>query len=136
MGRRLIWRVFHTGDERSGLEVLKQSLLGGPYVTGSPTIASVSHGTRSAAGADARPVIWHADTEAAYWALSKWNFGCSRSSYVHSVATRDADGLVEPDLGHTGREYSDAAQVRTYRARRVQVRARLQSSSTILLVTT
>src|SRR5262249_7149646 len=66
----------------SGLEILRQSLLGGPYVTGAPTAVLY----RSSFIRERVPFypdgFEHADTEAAYWLLSRSDFG-----FVHQVLT-------------------------------------------------
>ena len=66
----------------TGLEVLRQSLLGGPYVTGSPTATLLRSDLvrRRTPFYDTR--YWHADTEAVYWILTQSDFG-----YVHQVLT-------------------------------------------------
>lgn len=65
-----------------GRQILRQSLRGGPYVTGSATSVLV----RSELVRQRRPfydaTFRHADTEAAYWALTRSDFG-----FVHEVLT-------------------------------------------------
>ena len=65
-----------------GTDVLRQCLLGGPYVTGGPTATLL----RSALVRPRTPFFdhryWHADTEAVYWLLAQSDFG-----YVHQVLT-------------------------------------------------
>ena len=86
------WRLF--GDELDlnglpvdrevfpGREIVRQSLTGGPYVTGSPSSllmrADVLHRGRPFYD----ETIWHADTEAVYAALLDSDLG-----YVHAVMT-------------------------------------------------
>jgi glycosyltransferase involved in cell wall biosynthesis len=65
-----------------GNEILRQSLLGGPYVTGSATsVLFRSHVVRQR-----RPFcdesFRHADTEAAYWVMTRSHFG-----FVHELLT-------------------------------------------------
>ena len=71
------WKTVVTGSE-----VLRQCLLGGPYVTGSPTATLL----RSELIRRRRPFYdtryWHSDTEAVYWVLTQTDFG-----YVHQVLT-------------------------------------------------
>lgn len=67
----------------NGKAVLRQSLLGGPYVTGSPTstlLRSELVRSRTPAFFDGR--YWHNDTDALYWLLARCDFG-----YVHQVLT-------------------------------------------------
>jgi hypothetical protein len=67
----------------SGHEILRQSLLGGPYVTGSPTALLLrSRFVRERGDPFYRPGYLHEDTEAAYWMLSRHDFG-----YVPEVLT-------------------------------------------------
>jgi glycosyltransferase involved in cell wall biosynthesis len=65
-----------------GVDILRQSLLGGPYVTGSPTSLLL----RTELVLQRQPMLdlsfWHADTEAAYWAFTQSDFGL-----VHQVLT-------------------------------------------------
>jgi hypothetical protein len=73
------------GYERTiatGREILRQCLLGGPYVTGSPSATMVRSELmrRRTPFYDER--YRHSDTEALYWALSESDFG-----YVHQVLT-------------------------------------------------
>ncbi|HET8743479.1 MAG TPA: glycosyltransferase family 2 protein [Gaiella sp.] len=86
------WRLF--GDERDldslptdrevfdGRTVVRQSLTGGPYVTGSPSSLLL----RTTLLEGDRPFydesIWHSDTEAIYAALLRSDLG-----YVHEVVT-------------------------------------------------
>ncbi len=86
------WRLF--GDERDldslptdrevfdGRTVVRQSLTGGPYVTGSPSSlllrATLLDGERPFYDES----IWHSDTEAIYAALLRSDLG-----YVHEVVT-------------------------------------------------
>ncbi|HEY1316410.1 MAG TPA: glycosyltransferase family 2 protein [Gaiella sp.] len=86
------WRLF--GDARDldtlatdsedfdGRAIVRQSLTGGPYVTGSPSSLLL----RSSVVAQQVPFydesIWHSDTEAIYAALLRSNLG-----YVHSIVT-------------------------------------------------
>ena len=71
------WRT-HIG----GREILRQSLLGGPYVTGAPTALLL----RSRFVLERDPFyasgFRHEDTEAAYWLLSRSDF-----AFVHQVLT-------------------------------------------------
>ena len=66
----------------SGLTILRYALQGGPYVTGTPTTLLF----RSALVREREPFydlsFWHADTDAAYWALARSDFG-----FVHEVLT-------------------------------------------------
>lgn len=84
-----------------GKEVLRQSLLGGPYVTGSPTATLL----RSSLVRERKPFYdpryWHSDTEALYWILTQSDFG-----YVHQVLTFSRQQL--------GSRSSYAARVSTY----------------------
>lgn len=66
----------------SGHEVLRQCLLGRLHVTGAPT--SVLYRSRAVRERDPfyPPEFEHDDTEAAYWLLSRHNFG-----FVHQVLT-------------------------------------------------
>lgn len=66
----------------SGREVLRQSLLGGPYVTGAPTALLLRSKFIREREPFYQPGFWHEDTEAAYWLLSRHDFG-----YVHQVLT-------------------------------------------------
>jgi glycosyltransferase involved in cell wall biosynthesis len=66
----------------AGGEIVRQSLTGGPYVTGSPSSlllrASLLHGDRPFYDES----IWHSDTEAIYAVLLRSDLG-----YVHEVMT-------------------------------------------------
>ncbi len=66
----------------AGSDVLRQCLLGGPYVTGAPTATLLRSDLvrRRAPFYDAH--YWHSDTEAVYWLLTQADFG-----YVHQVLT-------------------------------------------------
>jgi glycosyltransferase involved in cell wall biosynthesis len=66
----------------AGIEILRQSLLGGPYVTGAPTATLLRSEVvrRRTPFYDTR--YWHSDTEALYWAFTGSDFG-----YVHQVLT-------------------------------------------------
>ena len=66
----------------SGREILAQSLTGGPYVTGAPT--ALLYRSRFVRERDPffHPGFRHADTEAAYWLLSRHDF-----ALVHQVLT-------------------------------------------------
>ena len=66
----------------SGREILRQCLLGGPYVTGAPT--ALLYRSRFVRERDPFYLehFQHQDTEAAYWLLSQHNFG-----FVHQVLT-------------------------------------------------
>lgn len=72
----------YTQEVVSGRDVLRQSLLGGPYVTGAPTALLY----RARLVRERTPFyeedLAHADTEAAYWMLTRGDFG-----YVHQVLT-------------------------------------------------
>jgi glycosyltransferase involved in cell wall biosynthesis len=65
-----------------GREILRQSLTGGPYVTGSPSSLLI----RTSLFADGNPfydeTFWHSDTEAIYRSLTRSDFG-----FVHQVLT-------------------------------------------------
>ena len=65
-----------------GHEILRQSLLGGPYVTGSATYVLF----RSDLVRQRHPFcdlsFRHADTEAAYWVMTRSHFG-----FVHELLT-------------------------------------------------
>ena len=65
-----------------GIEVLRQCLLGGPYMTGAPTATLLRSEflRRRTPFYDDR--YWHSDTEAVYWVLTQSDFG-----YVHQVLT-------------------------------------------------
>ncbi len=65
-----------------GTEILRQSLLGGPYVTGSPTSVLLRSELIREREPFYDPSFRHADTEAAYWALTRSDFGV-----VHQVLT-------------------------------------------------
>jgi glycosyltransferase involved in cell wall biosynthesis len=66
-----------------GHEVLRQSLLGGPYVTGGPTaVLYRSSVIRERDVFYQEDFPYHADTEAAYWILNRHDFG-----FVHQVLT-------------------------------------------------
>jgi hypothetical protein len=66
----------------SGREILRQCLLGGPYVTGAPT--AVLYRSRFVRERDPfyEDGLEHGDTDAAYWLLSRGDFG-----FVHQVLT-------------------------------------------------
>ncbi len=66
----------------SGREVLRQCLLGGPYVTGSPTATLLRSELVRRRKPFYDPRFWHSDTEAVYWGLTQTDFG-----YVHQVLT-------------------------------------------------
>jgi glycosyltransferase involved in cell wall biosynthesis len=74
--------VPYTRDVVSGREILRQSLLGGPYVTGAPTALLY----RSRFVRERTPFyeegLLHADTEAAYWLMTRGDF-----AGVHQVLT-------------------------------------------------
>jgi glycosyltransferase involved in cell wall biosynthesis len=73
------------GYERTsapGREILRQCLLGGPYVTGSPTATMLRSKLVRSRTPFYDPNLRHGDTEAVYWALSRSDFG-----YVHQVLT-------------------------------------------------
>jgi glycosyltransferase involved in cell wall biosynthesis len=66
----------------SGHDILRQSLLGGPYVTGSATSVLLRSGLVRKRRPFYDPSFRHADTEAAYWLLTQSDFGL-----VHDVLT-------------------------------------------------
>ena len=66
----------------SGAEILRQSLLGGPYVTGTPTSVLIRSELIRARQPFYDPSFRHADTEAAYWSFTRSDFGL-----VHQVLT-------------------------------------------------
>ena len=72
----------HWQTSMTGREILRQSLLGGPYVTGAPsaTLLRASLVRRRTPFYDTK--YWHSDTEALYWAFTESDFG-----YVHQVLT-------------------------------------------------
>ena len=65
----------HWGTVVSGHEVLRQSLLGGPYVTGSPTAVLYRGDVVRQREPFYDVTFRHADTEAVYWALTCYDFG-------------------------------------------------------------
>jgi len=65
-----------------GREILRQSLLGGPYLTGTPTSLLLRSDLVRERQPFYDPTFRHADTEAAYWALTRSDFGV-----VHQVLT-------------------------------------------------
>jgi glycosyltransferase involved in cell wall biosynthesis len=71
------WRTVVSGDE-----ILRQSLLGGPYVTGTPTSVLIRSELIRARQPFYDPTFRHADTEAAYWAFKRSGFGL-----IHQVLT-------------------------------------------------
>jgi glycosyltransferase involved in cell wall biosynthesis len=75
--------VPYTREVVSGREILRQSLLGGPYVTGAPTaLLYRSRLVRERTPFYKEEGLLHADTEAAYWMLTRGDFAC-----VHQVLT-------------------------------------------------
>ena len=65
-----------------GAEILRQSLLGGPYVTGTPTSVLIRSELIRARQPFYDLTFRHADTEAAYWTFKRSDFGL-----VHQVLT-------------------------------------------------
>src|SRR5262249_5460520 len=65
-----------------GGEILSQSLLGGPYVTGTPTSVLIRSELIRARRPFYDPTLRHADTEAAYWTFTQSDF-----ALVHQVLT-------------------------------------------------
>lgn len=65
-----------------GRQALRQSLLGGPYVTGTPTSLLLRSKLVRQRIAFYDQSFRHADTEAAYWAMTRSDFG-----FVHQVLT-------------------------------------------------
>ena len=65
-----------------GAEILRQSLLGGPYVTGTPTSVLIRTDLIRARQPFYDETFRHADTEAAYWTFGRSDFGL-----VHQVLT-------------------------------------------------
>jgi glycosyltransferase involved in cell wall biosynthesis len=65
-----------------GRDVLRQSLLGGPYLTGAPTALLLRSSCLREQEDFYEPGYWHPDTEAAYRLLSRHDFG-----FVHQVLT-------------------------------------------------
>jgi glycosyltransferase involved in cell wall biosynthesis len=86
------WRLY--GDERDldslptgrevfdGREIVRKSLTGGPYVTGSPSSLLLRKSLVDGRRAFYDESIWHSDTEAIYDALLRSDLG-----YVHDVVT-------------------------------------------------
>ena len=66
----------------TGHQILRQSLLGGPYVTGAPTALLFRTRFVQERGRFFLKGYMHDDTEAAYWMLSRHDFG-----FVHEVLT-------------------------------------------------
>jgi len=62
--------------------ILRQSLLGGPYVTGSPTATLLRTELVRRRDPFYDPSFWHSDTEALYWSFTQADFG-----FVHQVLT-------------------------------------------------
>jgi glycosyltransferase involved in cell wall biosynthesis len=71
------WRTVVSGDE-----ILRQSLLGGPYVTGTPTSVLIRSELIRARQPFYDPTFRHADTEAAYWVFKRSDF-----ALIHQVLT-------------------------------------------------
>ncbi len=65
-----------------GRDILRQSLTGGPYVTGSPSSLLVRTDLFSDESPFYDETFWHSDTEAAYRAMTVSDFG-----FVHQVLT-------------------------------------------------
>ena len=65
-----------------GGAILRQSLLGGPYVTGSPTATLLRTELVRSRDPFYDPGLWHGDTEALYWAFTQADLG-----FVHQVLT-------------------------------------------------
>lgn len=65
-----------------GSEILRQSLLGGPYVTGTPTSVLIRSDLIRARHPFYDPTFRHADTEAAYWTFKRSDF-----ALIHQVLT-------------------------------------------------
>ncbi|MBA2641497.1 MAG: glycosyltransferase family 2 protein, partial [Actinobacteria bacterium] len=65
-----------------GRDVLRQALLGGPYVTGAPTATLLRSDLVRLRTPFFDDRFWHSDTEAVYWLLTQSDFG-----YVHQVLT-------------------------------------------------
>jgi glycosyltransferase involved in cell wall biosynthesis len=84
-----------------GTEVLRQCLLGGPYVTGSPTATLLRSDLVRRRTPFYDTSYWHADTEAAYRFLAQSDFG-----YVHQVLTFSRE--------QQGTRSSQAGRVNTY----------------------
>jgi len=84
-----------------GTEVLRQCLLGGPYVTGSPTATLLRSDLVRRRTPFYDTSYWHADTEAAYRVLAQSDFG-----YVHQVLTFSRE--------QQGTRSSQAGRVNTY----------------------
>ena len=86
------WRLF--GDERDldtlptdrevfdGRAIVRQSLTGGPYVTGSPSSLLLRGSLLDGQTPFYDESIWHSDTEAIYAALLRSDLG-----YIHSIVT-------------------------------------------------
>jgi glycosyltransferase involved in cell wall biosynthesis len=66
----------------NGREILAQSLTGGPYVTGAPTALLLRSRLVRKRDPFYLPQFEHADTEAAYWVMSRADFGLA-----HQVLT-------------------------------------------------
>lgn len=69
-------------DVAKGATVLRQSLLGGPYVTGSPSSLLYRSELVRARVPFLDLEYWHSDTEVAYWAFTQADF-----ALVHDVVT-------------------------------------------------
>jgi glycosyltransferase involved in cell wall biosynthesis len=65
-----------------GAEILRQSLLGGPYVTGTPTSVLIRSELIRVRRPFYDPTFRHADTEAAYWTFTQSDF-----ALIHQVLT-------------------------------------------------
>jgi hypothetical protein len=65
-----------------GREIVRRSLTGGPYVTGSPSSLMLRSGLVDAGRPFYDESIWHSDTEAVYTALLRCDLG-----FVHAVTT-------------------------------------------------
>jgi glycosyltransferase involved in cell wall biosynthesis len=72
-----------------GAEILRQSLLGGPYVTGTQTSVLIRSELIRARRPFYDPTFRHADTEAAYWTFTQSDF-----ALIHQVLTYTR---IEPD---------------------------------------
>jgi glycosyltransferase involved in cell wall biosynthesis len=83
----------------TGIEILRQSLMGGPYVTGSPTSVLIRSGLVRARQPFYDSSFRHADTEAAYWALTRSNFGLVHQVLTYTRLPGDGETSTSERLG-------------------------------------
>jgi hypothetical protein len=86
-----------------GTDVLRQCLLGGPYVTGAPTATLLRSDLVRSRTPFYDERYEHSDTEAVYWLLTQSDFG-----YVHQVLTFARE--------RPGSESTTAKRINTYGA--------------------